>query len=265
MRGGARHQFSSYGLDQREQLWAEGLLCRSVGSDSIFERWECGDLSGEWGAGAIGKLQEVAMGAEAPFLHRSESQRWKRCATQNLGSRSTPAVGAWRENSRFLVASLLGMTNPLVRDDVDSENLLTLFLADGASQFGDDFLRCFDGGRVLVHIERNRADAGVAAAAVALADTGQVHLWHLRSPGIRSHRNFHAETTLAEPNTVDGFRMQVIGNELVVPLEIVIGDVEEDRAVFTLGALFENPDGKFVTLEQRGKQGSNKGLVENIR
>jgi len=68
MRGGARHQFSSHGLDQREQLWAEGLLCRSVGSGSIFERWECGDLSGEWGAGAIGKLQEVAMGAEAPVF-----------------------------------------------------------------------------------------------------------------------------------------------------------------------------------------------------
>src|SRR5450631_2848186 len=68
MRRGARDQFSSHGLDQREQLWAEGLLCRSVGSDSVFERWECGDLSGEWGTGAIGKLQEVAMGAEAPVF-----------------------------------------------------------------------------------------------------------------------------------------------------------------------------------------------------
>ena len=59
--------------------------------------------------------------------------------------------------------------------------------------------------------------------------------------------------------------MQVIGNELVVTLEIVIGDVEEDRAVLALGALLENPDGKFVTLEQWGKEGSDKGLVENIR
>src|SRR5450755_3472854 len=118
MRGGARHQFSSHGLDQREQLWAEGLLCRSVGSDSIFERWECGDLSDERGAGAIGKLEEVATGAEAPFLHRPESQRWKRCATQNLGLRSAPAVGAWRENSRFLAASLLGRTNPWGREDI---------------------------------------------------------------------------------------------------------------------------------------------------
>jgi hypothetical protein len=68
MRRGARHEFSSHGCAQWKQLRAEGILCRSVGSDSVFERWESGDLSGEWGTGAIGKLQEVAAGAESPVF-----------------------------------------------------------------------------------------------------------------------------------------------------------------------------------------------------
>src|ERR1022692_3084553 len=66
MRRGARHQFLFSGLDQREQLWAGGPLGRSAGSDSVFERWKCGDLSCERDAGAIGKLEEVATGAESP-------------------------------------------------------------------------------------------------------------------------------------------------------------------------------------------------------
>jgi hypothetical protein len=39
--------------------------------------------------------------------------------------------------------------------------------------------------------------------------------------------------------------MQVIGNEFVVTLEIVIGDVEENGRILALGALLQNADGKF--------------------
>src|SRR5579864_235431 len=126
---------------------------------------------------------------------------------------------------------------------------LHCFFADGGAQLSHDFLRRLDRGGVLVHVERDRSHAGMAAATVALANASQVHFRFLRSPGIRSHRNLHAEAALAEPHAVDRLRMQVVGNEFVVALEIVIGDVEENRAVLALSSFLENPDGKLVAFE----------------
>src|SRR5512141_2734867 len=131
-----------------------------------------------------------------------------------------------------------------------SPSFLALPLANGSAEFFDDFLRRLDGGGVLVHVERDGADARVPASAVALADAGEVDLWVLRSPGIRSDGNFHAETAFAETDAVDRLRMQVIGNELVVALEIVVGDVEEDRRVLALRALLEDSNRKLVALEK---------------
>ena len=45
--------------------------------------------------------------------------------------------------------------------------------------------------------------------------------------------------------------MQVVRDELVVSLEIVIGHIEKDRAIFAFGALFQYPDREFVTLHER--------------
>src|SRR5207302_11158802 len=85
---------------------------------------------------------------------------------------------------------------------------LFFLLTDSGAEFGDDFPRGFDGCGVLVHVEGDCAYAGVAAAAVTLADAGEVHFWRLRRPGIRSHGNLHAETALTQSDAVDRFRVE---------------------------------------------------------
>ena len=62
-----------------------------------------------------------------------------------------------------------------------------LAFVDCSAQFGDDFLRRFGCLGVLVHVEGNCTHAGVTAAAVALADAGQIHFGFLRGPRVRSH------------------------------------------------------------------------------
>ena len=104
----------------------------------------------------------------------------------------------------------------------------------------------------------------MTSAAVALADASEIDLGLLRRPGIRSDGNFHAKAALAQPDTVDGLRMQVVRDEFVVTLEVVVGDVKEDGAVLTFCAFAKDADGKLVTLEQRRKQGSDEGLFENL-
>src|SRR5579863_5986752 len=58
--------------------------------------------------------------------------------------------------------------------------------------------------------------------------------------------------------------MQVVRDELVVPLKVVVGYVEENGAVFAFSALAEDADRKLVTLEQRRKQGRDERLFENL-
>ena len=78
---------------------------------------------------------------------------------------------------------------------------------------------------MLVHIEGNRADSGVSAASVAFADLGQVDYRFFRRPRVRSHRNLYPEAALTQADAINGFRMKEIGNELVVTLEIQVGDL----------------------------------------
>src|SRR5450759_3401181 len=89
----------------------------------------------------------------------------------------------------------------------------------------------------LVRFERNRAHARVSAAAVTLADLGQVHHGIGARPGIGADRDLGAEAALAQTHAVGAGGMQVIGDELVVALQVLVGDVEEERAFLALGAL----------------------------
>ena len=58
--------------------------------------------------------------------------------------------------------------------------------------------------------------------------------------------------------------MEIVRNELVVTLEIVIGDVEENCSVNAFRALLEDFDGELVPAKQRRKQRSDERLFENV-
>src|ERR1700721_2720676 len=116
-------------------------------------------------------------------------------------------------------------------------------------------MRRADGGRVLVHVKGNSPPPGMTASAVALTDPGQVYFRRLRRPGIRAYGNLYPKTALAEPHTVNGFGMKIIGDEFIVAFEIVIGDVEEYGGIFPLRALLQDADGNLLTRGRRGKRG----------
>jgi orotidine-5'-phosphate decarboxylase len=105
---------------------------------------------------------------------------------------------------------------------------------------------------VLIHIERDGTHASVTAASIALTNLGQIDDWFLWSPGIGADRNLHAEAAFAESDAVDRFRMEVVGNELVVSLEILVSDVEENSPVFAFGTLPENLDRDCVAFKEWG-------------
>src|SRR5581483_11879606 len=106
------------------------------------------------------------------------------------------------------------------------------------------------GALELIGLKRNCSYARVAAAAVALADFGQVHHVLRMGPGIGAHGNLGAEAALAETDAVDALGMQIVRDELVIAFQIVIGEIEEDGAVFALGALAENLDGFLMAFHQ---------------
>src|SRR5579859_4711477 len=92
-------------------------------------------------------------------------------------------------------------------------------IAEAGAQFVDDLLRGLACMLPLPGLERDGADAGVPAAAIAFADLRQVdHVLRLR-PRIRADGDFHAERALAQTDAVDAVRMQVVRHELVVALE----------------------------------------------
>src|SRR5260370_5147279 len=85
--------------------------------------------------------------------------------------------------------------------------------------------------------KRVGADPRVSAAAVALADLGQVQHVSFFGPGIRSYRHFHAKTAAAQTNAIHRGWVQIVRNELVIAFKIKIGDVEIDCALFKFSTL----------------------------
>src|SRR6266436_608326 len=89
------------------------------------------------------------------------------------------------------------------------------------------------------------------AASKFLRERGQIFVRSRLIPGIRAQRNLRADLRCADAYRVHGLRVQQIGNELVVALEIQIAYVEKDHAILRLAALPEDVDRLAVALEQR--------------
>ena len=134
------------------------------------------------------------------------------------------------------------------------------------AEFLDDFGCRFAGVVFAVRGKRDGADAGVASAAVALADGGEVEHLVRRSfsPGIGADRNFGAEAGPGEADRISGLGVEIVRDELVVALKGVVGDVEVDGALFALGADADEVDGALVAIEKRRQEGGDERLVENL-
>ena len=57
--------------------------------------------------------------------------------------------------------------------------------------------------------------------------------------------------------------MQVIGNELVVSLEVLVGNVEENGPIFFFGALTQDTNRALMAREERRKDVGDQRFVQN--
>ena len=133
------------------------------------------------------------------------------------------------------------------------------------AQLGDNFLGSLAGPLKLSRRKADGADARMSAAAVALADLCQVD--HVLGPGpwVRTHGNLHPEAALAQSHAVHAFRMQVVGNELVVALQVISGHVEEDGPLDALAVFADDFDRTPVPLQQRRNLVGDKRRGHNLR
>ena len=103
----------------------------------------------------------------------------------------------------------------------------------------------------------------MAAAAIALADLGQIHQVRGVGPGIGAHRHLAAEAALAQAHAVDALRVQIVRDELVVAFELLIGEVVEHGALAGIGALAHNLNRALVAGEQRLQQRRHERLLQH--
>src|SRR2546423_12612437 len=92
----------------------------------------------------------------------------------------------------------------------------------------------------LFGLEGDRADDGVAAAAVALADRGDVVAARARTEGGRADGDFRAEGAARDRDRVGRLRAHVVGDELVEAFDALVNEVEVDDAALVSGLA---PDG----------------------
>src|SRR4051812_37739365 len=80
----------------------------------------------------------------------------------------------------------------------------------------------------VIRRERDRSDAGMSPASIALTDRGKIDHILLRgaSPRIGTDGNLRTKAALAQPDRVRALRVQVIRHELVVALKVVVSDIE---------------------------------------
>src|SRR5437763_9510795 len=88
--------------------------------------------------------------------------------------------------------------------------------------------------------EGDRADDGVAAAAVALADRGDVVAARARAEGVRADGDFRAEGAARDRDRVGRLRAHVVRDELVEAFYPLVNEVEVDDAALVSGLA---PDG----------------------
>src|SRR4051812_47220085 len=83
------------------------------------------------------------------------------------------------------------------------------------AEFGDYLARYGSGAFDFVGLERDRADYRMAAAAVALADGGDVVAARARAEGVRADGDFRAEGAARDRDRVGRLGADVVGDELV--------------------------------------------------
>jgi len=118
-------------------------------------------------------------------------------------------------------------------------------------QFGDDLGGGLAGLVDGADRKTDSSDFGVAAPAIAFADGGEVVRDAVGLPGIGTHADLRAEGGGGNRNSVDVFREQVVGNELVVAFDAVGDEVEEDDFAVGVGALADEVDVAQVALVEK--------------
>ena len=128
------------------------------------------------------------------------------------------------------------------------------------TQFGGDALRGDAGVFDLIAAEADGSHAGVASAAEALADLGEVDELGggQGCPGIGADRDLGARTGARDGDGVGGLRIEEVRDELAEGLGFKVEQVEEDDFVLEHGALANEVDGGPVLF----KQGLNALLDE---
>src|SRR5689334_4592410 len=117
------------------------------------------------------------------------------------------------------------MVSSTHRFDGSTSRLLALRSGGAGAELRDNFGGRLAGAVDLVAIERDGADAGVSSTSVTLADLGEVgELLGLR-PRIRANRHLGAKAAAAQSHAIGALGMEVIRDELVVSLELVVGDI----------------------------------------
>src|SRR5207244_4974461 len=127
--------------------------------------------------------------------------------------------------------------------------------------FGGDFA----GPVELAGGQADGADAGVAAAAVALANGGQVVFRLFRRPGVRPYRDLGAETGWGHRDRVSGTGEKIVGDELVVTFDVITGEIEEHDVMVLDGAALNEVDGFHVPLVERLVECLDFGLGDDFR
>ena len=83
----------------------------------------------------------------------------------------------------------------------------------------------------------------MAAAAELLGQRGEILVRGGLVPRIGAQGNLRANLRGADADRVDAFRMQQVGDEFVVALEVQITDIEKDYVVASFAALPKNLKG----------------------
>jgi hypothetical protein len=132
------------------------------------------------------------------------------------------------------------------------------------AEFGGEVAGYLAGAREVVRIEGDGGNAGVAAAAESFGEGGEIFVGSGLVPGIGAQGDFGADGGRADADGIDAFRMQKIGNEFVVALEVEVADVKENDAVNGFGALAKNFDGAAMAFEERAEVFRDDGKFDHF-
>ena len=104
------------------------------------------------------------------------------------------------------------------------------------------------------------------AASVAFADCSEIRKLarRLLRPGVRSHGDLVAERGLRQAHVIRAFWQQVVGDELVVALGRLVGNVERDHSSLAMSAFADQFDRRAVSRHDWFESFLHKGLCQNI-